>query len=239
MAVDEALLAAAGEQGVATLRFYQWSAPTLSLGYFQPYEGRQLHAASHNCPCVRRHSGGGAILHDRELTYSLSLPVGQLPAGGTQSLYDAAHLTLVGALVKLLPAAAEDRLQLSSGITRPAATEPFMCFERRSPGDVVVTRSSGTDAKIAGSAQRKRRGAVLQHGSVLVSQSTAAPELPGLADLLGCSLPCEDLIDCWYPELLRKLSLHVAEPADKCDDYQRRQEKFQQQFASDDWSHRR
>ncbi len=76
MAVDEALLMDAVENGVATLRFYQWSEPTLSLGYFQRYSDREQHAASRKCAVVRRQSGGGAILHDRELTYSLMLPAG-------------------------------------------------------------------------------------------------------------------------------------------------------------------
>ena len=71
MAVDEALLIDAAENGVATLRFYQWSEPTLSLGYFQRYDDRDQHAASRECAVVRRQTGGGAILHDRELTYSL------------------------------------------------------------------------------------------------------------------------------------------------------------------------
>jgi hypothetical protein len=76
MAVDEALLLDAIEDGSATLRFYQWSEPTLSLGYFQRYADRNQHHASRNCAIVRRQSGGGAILHDRELTYSLVLPPG-------------------------------------------------------------------------------------------------------------------------------------------------------------------
>ena len=74
MAVDEALLLDASENGSASLRFYGWNAPTLSLGYFQRYDDRDLHAASRDCAVVRRQTGGGAILHDRELTYSLVLP---------------------------------------------------------------------------------------------------------------------------------------------------------------------
>src|SRR5882724_9809402 len=74
MAVDEALLESAAVDGIATLRLYQWSEPTLSLGYFQPAADRQTHPASRECPLVRRASGGGAILHDRELTYSLAIP---------------------------------------------------------------------------------------------------------------------------------------------------------------------
>ncbi|MEM6330787.1 MAG: lipoate--protein ligase family protein, partial [Planctomycetota bacterium] len=74
MAVDEALLDAAAAGAGATLRLYRWSSPTLSLGYFQPLAARAAHPASAGCPCVRRHSGGGAIVHDHELTYSLAVP---------------------------------------------------------------------------------------------------------------------------------------------------------------------
>src|SRR3954447_24341632 len=74
MAVDEALLIDAAEHNTAALRFYSWNEPTLSLGYFQNYADRHQHAASLACAVVRRQPGGGAILHDRELTYSLALP---------------------------------------------------------------------------------------------------------------------------------------------------------------------
>src|SRR6185295_18138238 len=87
MAVDEALLETAATTGQATLRFYQWQEPTLSLGYFQSVADRQQHAASLDCPVVRRASGGGAILPDRELTYSVALP----QPVASSALYDACH----------------------------------------------------------------------------------------------------------------------------------------------------
>jgi len=74
MAVDQALLMSAEQDGMVTLRLYAWAQPTLSLGYFQKHADRQLHTASATCPLVRRRSGGGAILHDQELTYSLAIP---------------------------------------------------------------------------------------------------------------------------------------------------------------------
>ncbi len=70
MAVDEALLESAVAGGLPVFRLYQWSEPTLSLGYFQAVADRQQHPASHGCPLVRRRSGGGAILHAHELTYA-------------------------------------------------------------------------------------------------------------------------------------------------------------------------
>ena len=74
MAADEALLHTVSNTETPVLRFYQWQSPTLSLGYFQSYADRNQHAASLEADVVRRLSGGGAILHDQELTYSLVLP---------------------------------------------------------------------------------------------------------------------------------------------------------------------
>src|SRR5262245_41637676 len=78
MAIDEALLNAVGEgQSPPTLRFYCWRSPTISLGYFQPLSDVELQpSAIRALDLVRRTTGGGAILHDLEVTYSLVLPIG-------------------------------------------------------------------------------------------------------------------------------------------------------------------
>lgn len=101
MAMDEALLslAAVGQLG-PTLRFYGWSPATLSLGYFQRRADRAQHAPSAGCAMVRRASGGGAILHDRELTYSLVLPAGHSLAAQPKPLYRAVHQSLVDLLAE-------------------------------------------------------------------------------------------------------------------------------------------
>src|SRR5688500_2618026 len=91
MAVDEALLESAAERGIATLRLYRWSEPTLSLGYFQAAGDRIQHPASLGCPMVRRASGGGAIIHDSELTYSLAIPQPDVRAHAATDLYEAVH----------------------------------------------------------------------------------------------------------------------------------------------------
>ncbi len=101
MAVDEALLDAATVEGIPTLRFYSWCEPTLSLGYFQAHADRKLHTASLACPLVRRASGGGAILHDGELTYSIVLPQSHPAAARPDRLYQAFHQTLIGTLFRL------------------------------------------------------------------------------------------------------------------------------------------
>ena len=96
MAVDETLLEWAAECGGCAWRFYQWSEPTLSLGYFQAFD------AEKSCvpfsAIVRRLTGGGAILHDRELTYSLVVPAGHALAARRETLYDAVHRSLIETL---------------------------------------------------------------------------------------------------------------------------------------------
>src|SRR5437763_17219653 len=75
MAADEVLLAAA-VWDVASLRFYAWEPPTLSLGYFQRAGDRLADARLAALPFVRRASGGGALVHHHEVTYALALPPG-------------------------------------------------------------------------------------------------------------------------------------------------------------------
>src|SRR5262245_54161477 len=83
MAADEALLEHAHATGGRALRFYTWEPATLSLGYFQPAAERLPDPRLAALPYVRRSTGGGAIVHDRELTYALAFPRGWQPSGGS------------------------------------------------------------------------------------------------------------------------------------------------------------
>ena len=145
MAVDEVLLEWAAQSGGGWWRFYQWAQPTLSLGYFQEYARRAGHAASRGIACTRRLTGGGAIVHDRELTYSLAVPAGHRLALVRDRLYALVHQSLIATLADWSVAAALYPAAAGPATTAPLA-EPFLCFERRAAGDVVVG-----PAKIAGS----------------------------------------------------------------------------------------
>ena len=98
MAVDQALLASANGTGQVTLRFYRWSPPTLSLGYFQAADQRREHQPSLSCDLVRRVTGGGAILHHRELTYSLCVPCENRLSNEHQVLYRLVHGAMIESL---------------------------------------------------------------------------------------------------------------------------------------------
>jgi lipoate-protein ligase A len=197
MAVDEYLLGWTSRAGGCCWRFYQWDEPTLSLGYFQDYGDRDRHVSSRECPVVRRASGGGAILHDHELTYCLTVPSDHPLGRRRQWTYEAIHRTLIFVLARF---GIQARLYGNSRID-DGKTSDFLCFNRRSAGDVVVA-----DAKIAGSAQRRVADAVLQHGSVLLARSPVAPELPGLCDVTGEAIEPGDLMDAWRQRLAEILN---------------------------------
>ena len=196
MAVDEALLQSAAERGITTLRLYQWEVPTLSLGYFQSAADREQHAASRDCLLVRRASGGGAIVHDRELTYSLTVPLSDSRLSSATDLYDAVHLSLVECFAEFGIRTSFYGKEEYNSQTPTSDGEPFLCFQRRACGDIV----SG-NVKVVGSAQRRRRGAVLQHGSILLSRSDSAPELQGLREVAGRPMPAAAIAERW-PRLL-------------------------------------
>ena len=153
MGLDEALL----DPGSApTLRFYTWSPDTLSLGYFQRYAdvaGTQSAGA-----VVRRVTGGGAIHHQHELTFSLAAEqASPLFQGPVAKSYERIHAALVGAL---------HTLGLQAGMCRSQAVRSDregtgMCFHKSTPLDIVWDGAKGI-----GSAQRRTRGRVLHHGSI-------------------------------------------------------------------------
>jgi lipoate-protein ligase A len=199
MAVDDALAESVGNGAAPTLRFYSWRPATLSLGYFQRHEERAEHLASANCAQVRRSSGGGAILHDQELTYSLSLPADAPVARRTQELYLAVHQSLQETLATFgVHVALNERVSA-------AAPQPFLCFQRRAVGDVLLDAH-----KIAGSAQRRHLRAVTQHGSILLTASEFAPELPGIREISGFTIGAEALVDAWQIPLSERLGYAIS-----------------------------
>ncbi|MGI6558920.1 MAG: lipoate--protein ligase family protein [Limnochordia bacterium] len=163
MAVDEAIMTMVGRKdSPPTLRIYAWQPPGLSLGYFQRSEEVDLAACrSRGVDVVRRPTGGRAILHDQEVTYSLSLPedLPWLPRGVTE-----AYRLIAGGLVRGLQAPGGPRRKwplpptarpAGSLARRPLASMPPVGYE-------IVARGR----KLVGSAQTRRRRAVLQHGSI-------------------------------------------------------------------------
>ena len=177
MALDEALLeSAAGGARIAYLRTYGWTTPTLSLGYFQCLTEVQADPRFRSAPLVRRLTGGGAIWHHHEVTYALILPAHHPLARSSTGLYQTVHAAIASALLEVGIATA--RRGDAGGSRDVNQKRPFLCFTDTDPEDIVTG-----DVKVVGSAQRRRCGAVLQHGSLLLAHSCRTPELVGVCDV--------------------------------------------------------
>lgn len=172
MALDEVLLETAVNEGFPTVRMYEWSEATVSLGYFQDAEAADQNPEIAKLPKVRRLSGGGAILHHHELTYSLALPVTHSLAAEPHRMYEVVHERILTVLKRFGISAQMRGTDLNENDT------PFLCFGRKDPRDIIYR-----GFKILGSAQRRRRGAILQHGSLLLKRSAYAAAFPGIDDL--------------------------------------------------------
>ncbi len=234
MAVDQALLESTNLTGQVTIRFYAWEEPTLSLGYFQNSIERMGHQASLGCPLVRRSTGGGAILHDQEITYSLCLPCAQRWSIATEDLYWIVHRSLCS----LLNDQKIDAKLFSDETAQPprkeSAPKSFLCFQRRSPGDLILDGH-----KIAGSAQRRKKGALLQHGSLLLIRSTCAVELPGINDLVSNGpLHRQNFLADWLAKLVVGLDLEPV-VGELTSEERRAAQENEATFLSATWNQKR
>ena len=159
-----------------------------------------------SAPLVRRASGGGAILHDAEITYSLAIPHAHALADDTTWLYTAVH----EALVEVLYAQGLEAIAVRQGAAAAASTaaeQPFLCFQRRAVGDVLLG-----EAKICGSAQRRRRGAILQHGSLIFERSRAGPRAAGPDRTGRAKIDRACLSSGGPPAIGRKLNWNFCRP---------------------------
>lgn len=172
MAVDEAMVHAVGEGRIPpTLRFYTWSRPTVSLGMLQRIPGGvDLPACQRLAiPLVRRPTGGRAVLHAQELTYSVVAPL----LGPWRTLSVSETFGLVSrALILGLDRLGVTALVGDSGSETADRDRTRACFQvRRMPAVLVAGR------KLIGSAQRRFRRALLQHGSILLDFDPALHRL--------------------------------------------------------------
>lgn len=161
MALDEALLSStAQKKSLPTLRLYSWIVPSLSLGYSQPFKDiNQEELAKRAWQLVRRPTGGRAILHTDELTYSITAPLDEpLVAGSLLESYHRISLGLQKALQLLgLLTFNENK----PGIANDVSKQEPVCFQ--TPSNYEITWKG---KKLIGSAQARKLGGVLQHGSL-------------------------------------------------------------------------
>jgi lipoate-protein ligase A len=201
MAADETLLATAAA-GTASLRLYGWSQPTLSLGYFQAEAACRTHMRLGELAWVRRPSGGSALVHHPEVTYALALPAGMPWQKRGESWLRRMHGILTDALAGL---GVNVR---TCGDDEEKKLGQVLCFLHHTPGDLLIG-----DSKVVGSAQRKQRGALLQHGGILLAASPFTPSLPGIRELTGLDIAPEALSTVVSEQFTRQTGWDL-QPAD-------------------------
>ncbi len=254
MAVDEAVFNACGrDSGMMTLRIYSWNPPAVSLGYGQDVEGEidPDQCRRYGIELVRRITGGRTVLHDQELTYSLVAPESH-PALGSQSSVMIRRVSeaVAGTLRQFdIPGdlAPDGRCGIGG--------KDDVCFS--ATGRYEITAHG---RKLAGSAQRRSGGRVLQHGSILLGpghrrlpllmpaheharrdaitrllndRTISVSELtPGVPSF-------EEWADCMTRSFLKHL--HVEGRIGEMDDDERREAEslVSTRYANADWTYRR
>lgn len=162
MAVDEALArqVAAGESP-PTLRFFRWHPPCLSLGFNQPFTVvDEAFCRENGVDITRRPTGGRAVLHHLELTYSVAAPLAVEPLSRD---LQACYRLICGALVRGLQTLGIPAQVASEGGLQLPPTSAAPCFISPAAGEVVVG-----GRKLVGSAMRRWGQVLLQHGSLLL-----------------------------------------------------------------------
>lgn len=152
-------MAAKGQRSAPRLYLYQWEVPTLSLGYHQEtgkIDLAKLEAS--DVPLVRRPTGGAAVLHSEELTYSIVIPEADDLRIGSLLLEFAGRALKAGLTAIGVDAQLDER-----GETLAPLQNRTSCFARTSRWEVTANGK-----KIVGSAQRRLESALLQHGSILI-----------------------------------------------------------------------
>nr|WP_320408957.1 MULTISPECIES: biotin/lipoate A/B protein ligase family protein [unclassified Candidatus Frackibacter] len=166
MALDEAVMESikAGE-APPTIRFYGWEPAAISLGYFQSLEQEVNTVAceEEGIDIVRRLTGGRAVLHDDELTYSLLIAeeFDFLP----DSVIESYKIISQGLLAGLQELGVNAEMISLADKEKKEKSQSAACFDAPSWYEITVD-----DKKIVGSAQTRRDGVILQHGSILHTQ---------------------------------------------------------------------
>ena len=160
MALDETLLEAMPRHAMPVLRFYGWTEPAATFGYFQKFA--EIERATSLRPLIRRPTGGGLVPHDADWTYSLAFPAGHewylLPAVES---YRRVHEWVQSAFAKLQIETELAACCKKSSIVNRQSSIPGQCFTGHEKSDLLWRGK-----KIAGAAQRRNKLGLLIQGSV-------------------------------------------------------------------------
>jgi len=223
----------------AVLRLYTWKRPTISFGRNEPVLGVYSPDSDQlrNIDLVRRPTGGRAVLHDEELTYAVAVPSRAL--GGARETYRVLNHALLNAVRSLGTVADihgdpnERALPLSAG----------PCFQSPAEGEVIAN-----GRKLIGSAQARIGGALLQHGSIMISGdqtllstiglSTSHHQPATLSEQIG-EVDMERVVDAVVGSMKKCFGGGWAEGEYSADEKRMCTQLVESRYAADQWTWRR
>ncbi|MGI9952379.1 biotin/lipoate A/B protein ligase family protein [Moorellaceae bacterium AZ2] len=253
MAVDEAILQEHQAGGVPpTVRFYGWDPPTISLGYGQSLE-KEIDVAAlekRGLGLVRRLTGGRAVLHDREVTYSIVVREDHpLVEGGVLPSY----LRIARVLARGLQSLGA-QVEVASGRKNIGEHSSAACFDAPSWYEITVG-----GRKLVGSAQTRKGGVLLQHGSIVLQlnaedlfavlrfssparrqklQEKFGLQACGLWEVLGRPVDPAEVKEAITRAFAEVYAVHLV-PGELTPREKTRVEELRRKYASREWNWRR
>ncbi|MHB1419640.1 MAG: lipoate--protein ligase family protein [Bacillota bacterium] len=249
MAIDEAILSHLIDGSAPpTIRFYTWDPPAVSIGYFQDMEAEvdRESCQEEGCQWIRRITGGRAVLHDQEVTYSVvAREEHPLLPGGIEDTYLRISACLVAGLSYLGVEA-----KLAPGTKKGLRTAA--CFDSASRHEILVGGK-----KVIGSAQVRRGGCFLQHGSVLLDLDVdklftvlrfSIPSSRARENFLrhaGClrelkkEIDTESVLEALTKGFTDQLGIALNEEALSAGEQQTIKELIEKKYASSQWNLRK
>ena len=235
MALDEALFRLAQE--VPILRIYSWNPPGLSLGYFQRWgdfdDGklREIAALAKSEPpvLVRRPTGGGAIFHWNELTFSIVMqyPNTIIPQSVKES-YECINSVLIDAFF----AFGIDATTRSD--TACERSPEIFCFNRVLPCDIVASGK-----KLAGSAQKRSGGRFLAHGSIPLEDNPCAENSTSVSTEAKRNVSCSEFEDAFVKSFRDVPGVTLFEDDIAADELARARELEKEKYSKENWNRKR
>jgi lipoate-protein ligase A len=223
MAIDEVIFLMREKLGLPpTLRFYSWKPAAISIGYFQKIEDPSLEKYKRQrLTIVRRFTGGGAILHRRELTYSLACSTNEFPP--FKDIIKTQQFVHEAIIIGL------QHLGINAELERKETQgpDPYFCFVIPSKDDVVEA-----ERKIVGSAQRRKNQAFFQHGSILMDDKISPKGRKGREDR-------QKIIDSLTLGFEKRLGIRLLPSQLTKEEVKLSQELKEIKYSTRNWNYRR
>ncbi|MDN9009912.1 lipoate--protein ligase family protein [Brevibacillus laterosporus] len=259
MAIDEAILTLHSQGKVPpTVRFYTWNPATLSIGYFQKME-KEINideVKRLGLGLVRRPTGGRAVLHDAELTYSVIVSEDhpQMPKSVTEA-YKVISMGLLHGFQKLGLKAEMVSLATEEEKAKYNSPGSSACFDSPSWYELVVEGK-----KVAGSAQTRQKGVILQHGSILLDMdvdllfslltfpservkermmNSFKQKAVTINEVSSRPVSLEEAIEAFYQGFAEGLGIELIPMDLTAEEQQLAKELAENRYSTDEWNFRR